>query len=272
MELVIIGAGPVGLWTALQYKYRNPRAIITLYEKRKQYTRKHTVHVDEYSMFLYNSVPLNVLGHVMGLNVDHNYFTTHEIQLYQLERNLRRILIQMGVRFQHKHITHLEYLERKHPQCKLLVVADGSHSTIRQRLWGPDPETLIKQDLQHVVKLTGLTSRPNVSHVCKQVGAKEWLVFTEEEVKVPSTVQVHRFQLQCYMAKSTYTRYKHFHVYLLGDAAIGLPFFRSLNVGLINASLWAMHPGAYRTIHPLRGTWEMVKAHVKNTIFNTFVK
>lgn len=276
MELVIIGGGPVGMWAALQYRFRHPTAEITVYEKRRDRTRKHTVHVDEYSTMLYNAIPLPLLEEMLGQTVSRNVFTSHEIQLFELERRLQRLLLASNVRLRRKEVKCIAQIEKRHPHGHHIVIADGRNSRFRRQYFGDDDKALITQDLQHVVKISEQTEVNLPDHTCKQVGPTEYLVFlrkdeTEANLKLSPNVKTHAFTLQCYMARSCVKQYKRYQMYLLGDAAIGLPFFRSLNVGMINASLWAMHPEAYKTVQPLRGMWEMVKSNVKHTVFNLFM-
>ena len=45
-ELVCIGGGPVGIWTAIQIKKRKPQTDITIYERFETYQRSHVLHLD----------------------------------------------------------------------------------------------------------------------------------------------------------------------------------------------------------------------------------
>ena len=51
MHIAIIGAGPVGLWTAIQIKKRSPDAQVTLFERYDEYKRHHVVSVQRSSLF-----------------------------------------------------------------------------------------------------------------------------------------------------------------------------------------------------------------------------
>lgn len=53
-EIVIVGAGPFGLWTAIQIKKRNPDTSVTIYERYEKYQRSHVLRLDHWSMMLYS--------------------------------------------------------------------------------------------------------------------------------------------------------------------------------------------------------------------------
>lgn len=52
-DIVFVGAGPVGLWTAIQAKKRNPQAQIQVYERYTEYQRSHVLRLEHFSMLLY---------------------------------------------------------------------------------------------------------------------------------------------------------------------------------------------------------------------------
>jgi 2-polyprenyl-6-methoxyphenol hydroxylase-like FAD-dependent oxidoreductase len=48
--IVIVGGGPVGLWTAIQLKKRCPESHIVVYEKYLSYRRSHVLSIDRNSL------------------------------------------------------------------------------------------------------------------------------------------------------------------------------------------------------------------------------
>lgn len=50
-ECVIVGSGPVGLWSAIQILKRTPTASVTLYEKHSTYQRSHVLRLDHGQCF-----------------------------------------------------------------------------------------------------------------------------------------------------------------------------------------------------------------------------
>ena len=49
-DVVIVGAGPVGLWTAVQIKLLRPHNTVLILEKYKEYQRKHLLRLKQASM------------------------------------------------------------------------------------------------------------------------------------------------------------------------------------------------------------------------------
>jgi len=52
-DVVIIGGGPVGLWTAVQVKKRQPDAHVRVYERYGAYQRSHILRLENFSMNVY---------------------------------------------------------------------------------------------------------------------------------------------------------------------------------------------------------------------------
>jgi 2-polyprenyl-6-methoxyphenol hydroxylase-like FAD-dependent oxidoreductase len=52
-NIVIVGGGPVGLWTAIQLKRRRPDLEIRIYERYETYQRSHVLRLEHLSMLLY---------------------------------------------------------------------------------------------------------------------------------------------------------------------------------------------------------------------------
>ncbi|HRE30351.1 MAG TPA: hypothetical protein PLD88_00115, partial [Candidatus Berkiella sp.] len=48
-DVIVVGAGPVGLWSAIQLKLYNPTLNILMLEKHSEYQRSHTVKIDSES-------------------------------------------------------------------------------------------------------------------------------------------------------------------------------------------------------------------------------
>jgi hypothetical protein len=49
-EIVIVGGGPIGCWTAIQAKRRNPELDVTIYERFENYQRDHIMTIRRKSL------------------------------------------------------------------------------------------------------------------------------------------------------------------------------------------------------------------------------
>ena len=52
-DFVIVGAGPVGLWTAIQLKKRASDSRVIIFERYSDYQRSHVIRLDKLSLLLY---------------------------------------------------------------------------------------------------------------------------------------------------------------------------------------------------------------------------
>ncbi|RUR10849.1 NAD(P)/FAD-dependent oxidoreductase [Legionella sp. km772] len=292
-DVLIVGAGPVGLFTAIEMKLHNPRLNITILERNEEYSRHHILHLEKDS--LENSKAYTAFPSVRALN---GFVPTSEIEatFLQLAQELG-VDIQRGI-----NITNRKTLLEQFPTAHTIIGADGAHSTIRKQFFGD--EKIIDNNLQYIVELKyqakGATSRlPVITYVPalgqiahlltenvgklkngttpvslfifvdretydeirktknaqlkdlqntnKRMGTllntiRPWLslrrVAVGEEIILGSEkingVALNIFQ-SAHFAKRLFGK----SIYLVGDAAAGVPFFRALNAGLIAATLTA---------------------------------
>ncbi len=160
-DVVIVGAGPVGLWVAIQIKKRNPEMAVQIYERHKVYQRSHVLRLnlaslgfyskkksDEIETEFYQDVTgksaagvwmgaLRAKAAVLGTNV--------------LEGALKKYAQALGVNIAYEKIETPEDAIARHPECKKFVAADGAKSPLRKKLLGDND---VKQNyLQHVVEV-----------------------------------------------------------------------------------------------------------------------
>ena len=125
-DVVLIGAGPVGLFTAIEMKLHNPDLNIKILERNKEYTRQHILRLEEES--LKNSMAYQKYQEVRALN---GYVPTSEIEatFLNIAQNLN-IEIERGVK-----IIDAKDLFEEFPSAHTIIGADGAHSTIRKQLF-----------------------------------------------------------------------------------------------------------------------------------------
>ncbi len=307
-NVVIIGAGPVGLWSAIQVKKRNPDVKITLYEKYTTYKRNHVLKIQHSSLFFGASRWSNVedemfFNNVFGVTrrrVKRTPLKKSFITTKSIESNLRQWVLDLGCEIVYEEVQTLSDLALRHDEATPVIIADGAHSKLRKEILGD--RDAIRTDLQHIVELKSqLKCTPdtlkanNVNSAIKSqlnslgfeyVGkANDNLtpinlrLFISEELynEVPDATfkspitdpallpialqddlsryaklhglsvdelfvegKVSKLQLSVYHATQFAKTVGKRHCYLVGDAAMGVPYFRSLNCGFVLASRLAM--------------------------------
>ena len=355
-DIVIVGAGPVGLWTAIQIKKRSPDIDIKIYERHSEYQRSHVLKLEHLSMLLYgkNSHDKHekaFLEEVTGKKLNQVFQAAASrdslfIRTHDLEKALKAYANSLGVNIANKKIDSPEDLEKTHPECKTFIASDGAHSTMRTSLMG---EQSVKDfPLQYVVELkyeaqghAGKLSNKEVHKTNEKLSSmafeyvgkeKNGLTpvslrfFIDKETyeslpqasfKAPLKIQdkgipnnlsqdiktyidmrktkagEHFLEGSEKISKLTLSLYKakHFAIksknnknwFLVGDAAMGVPYFRSLNAGMIIGSqlgfiLTRKHLSdgnkirSYNAVSPLDTTWEFTAARGKNMALKTYDK
>jgi len=166
-EIVIVGGGPIGCWTALQIRKRIPGARITVYERKKVYERDHILSIRKSSFFQWSK---NTPKNAAFLSAIFNAQATFNIasglhdggpkirvdlrdvpnSIFAYWRRLPRILDIRTIDFerivkeecQNSDVTFV-YRDMKtpdevmdlHPACTRFIAADGARSKMRTALW-----------------------------------------------------------------------------------------------------------------------------------------
>ncbi len=142
-HVVIIGAGPVGLWTAIQTKILLPGASIVIIEKYREYKRSHVLRLNKMSMIrapahsdlqkLIDRIPS-----VVRTNV--------------LEDELLTLAKKLDITIVYKNITDVgKEIQEMFPDCMAVVGADGSHSITREQIFGGAMS--VKETLKQIVEI-----------------------------------------------------------------------------------------------------------------------
>lgn len=158
-DIVIVGAGPVGLWTAIQLKKRDPELAITMYEKYEEYQRSHVLRLDYWSMILYakqthdphekefyKKITGESFSKIMTQFTKSIYIRTNE-----LESALKNYAHQLGINIQYNKVNSPKEIMELHPEAISFIAADGAKSQMRQMLLGED--SIEDIPLQHIVEL-----------------------------------------------------------------------------------------------------------------------
>lgn len=158
-DIVVIGGGPVGLWSAIQLKKRLPGAGVLVYERHEAYQRSHVLRLDHWSLILYAKVSrdqaeteflADVTGHSLA-GMRTRLAKSLYIRTNDFEAALSRYAQALGIEKRILRVDSPEHARALHPECRLFVAADGSHSALRTALFGSD--ALQTTPLQHVLEL-----------------------------------------------------------------------------------------------------------------------
>ncbi len=161
-KYVIVGAGPVGLWTSIQLKLRQPDAQVIVYEKNPEYVRSHVLRLDNWSMILY-AKNMNISSEFKQhydkfiSEVSQTKYLIPEfskslfIRTNELEDSLKKFAQSLQVNIQYENIESMKMAEEKHPDCKYFIAVDGAKSRLRKEMF---PEKDIQeQTLQNILEV-----------------------------------------------------------------------------------------------------------------------
>lgn len=293
-DVLFIGGGPVGLWTAIQTKLHNHSLKVVILEKHQEYQRKHILNISMSSLRgIPNHEGLKELSRVIK--------ASNNIRTSELEDRLKRIAQDVGIEIRAENVDQPERLKEKFPNTKVFVGADGSHSIVRENIFGG--ELSVEENLQYIAEvkyevhgqgrklntikeayptqkimrsvatehvgsesngITPITLRlfinketyeemapasfKNPYHFAthQEVIAKKlkenimtWLNVKEEVLKEQRVVDSEKItvtRLSIYASKTFVKQDGNATWCLVGDAAFGVPFFRSLNNGLLSGT------------------------------------
>jgi hypothetical protein len=306
LTIAIVGAGPVGLWTAIQIKLRNPQKEIVVFEQYVEYKRKHVIKLQYASLLLYacltnyGFVSL-LIKELLGISfgkILNEPLKSQFISTQTIESLFKELAIFLKIDVQYKKICSFDHLKRLCPDMGIAIFADGARSTLRAEVFGG--QHLDRKDLQYVVEVKyQLNSKKiSIAPLSKRVLEKAKLnfmafeyigkpkedvhpvtlrFFVDQETYESMPVNNHgspldlhstglpeklkgdiktlmiflenandgsssgvpaitTLILSVYAAKSFSTMHEGTPCYLVGDAAMGVPYFRALNSGLLLGS------------------------------------
>jgi 2-polyprenyl-6-methoxyphenol hydroxylase-like FAD-dependent oxidoreductase len=158
-DIVVVGAGPVGLWSAIQLKKRLPGAQVRVYERHVAYQRAHVLRLDHWSLLLYAAADGSPAEQCFVQEVTGKSLTAMRtrfaeslyIRTNEFEAALQRYAQALGIELRHVRIDGTRHARDLHPECSLFIAADGAHSALRTELFGS--EALASTTLQHVLEL-----------------------------------------------------------------------------------------------------------------------
>lgn len=162
-DIVIVGGGPIGCWTALQARRHNPAAEIRIYERYAEYRRDHMVSITPETMetcFSGDGVNAQVRADIEAANENTQAEKKKKppvlIPIKVLENILKNHCAAQGIGFTYARIETPQDAMDRHPECALFVAADGARSAMRAALLGPqdteEKDLLYSVDVKYDVK------------------------------------------------------------------------------------------------------------------------
>ncbi|KTD49756.1 salicylyl-CoA 5-hydroxylase [Legionella rubrilucens] len=141
-DILVIGAGPIGLLSAIEAKLHNPKAEVVIFERNKEYTRHHTLLVDPNAFK--GSHPDERLQAI--LKDFHGPVPTSTI-----ESKLKKLADDLGIKIEYEKIDDPQALLDRFPSAHTLIGADGAHSTVRKKFF--DDKKSVDKNLQYIVEV-----------------------------------------------------------------------------------------------------------------------
>lgn len=151
-KVTIIGAGPVGLWTAIQIKQQDKEGNIgvKIFEKYKEYQRKHGLHIDTANLQSEYNTP-QLTNWIKSLQKNSNASKVVFVSTKELEDKLLELAKSLDIEVVYEAVNTKEKMDEVADDCDILIGADGSHSFVRETVFS-DLE-LVKKDLKFIIEL-----------------------------------------------------------------------------------------------------------------------
>jgi hypothetical protein len=164
VDVVGIGAGPVGLSTALQLKKRNPYLNIHMLEQHSQYKRTQELRLnvdfiddeviqDEIKKRIDDgSVKLNDKTLKISIQILEQILSDRAIALGIIIKNNITFGLNIKNNNPNNYLMTPEKLISSYPNCRTFIGCDGAHSSVRKLIFREDEEILERQDVQFLVE------------------------------------------------------------------------------------------------------------------------
>ena len=322
-QIIIVGAGPIGLWTAIQLKLQRPELEIIIKEKRSEYNRPHPLWLSPQAFADCLKDEQGIITKLIQQLQRNPHISTNKLQ-----KTLADLALSLGVAIDHnQEVQDLKQdILASHPDVDVIIGADSIHSTMHNLIFGD--ENTDKMPLAYAAQIKYQTQGPclpdsNILDMYSLIKQSHYLVsvnhgkFDEQNNTTNVTIQflidkplyealnggqprnapislftealpdcvpakllhdiktqmgyrlVNQENILLNTVKLTTTElpqqrrhrttiYQNGRYYaLIGDAALGLSFFRGMNSGLQLANYFA------KTI---AAQWPAIKRHDQNAL------
>lgn len=141
-DAIFVGAGPVGLYSAIQAKPYQPDLKIIMLERHETYLRHHILRIDKDSYI--NSHPnpefQKVLEPLKGM-----------VPTSTIESALLEYAKSIGIEVLHHKVDSIKALKEETSNARYIIGSDGARSLVRREVF--NDENYVDTNLQHIVEV-----------------------------------------------------------------------------------------------------------------------
>lgn len=194
-EVVIIGAGPVGLWISILFKTHNPNISIIIYERHPTYIRSNNIKLPKGEKFEVPNIPS------IKEMLEKKF-----VPIQEIEHVLKTEADKLNVKIIYEKISSLDQISyQNHQAMKLIVAADGAHSVLRDLIFVEKPlVTNLFNLVQVVYKTHGKAGDMNYF--------KKYAVLKKVDLFVEDTQIENQVNLRFFVSNETFEKVKMFTV------------------------------------------------------------
>ncbi|MCD6039686.1 MAG: uncharacterized protein K0S27_1086 [Gammaproteobacteria bacterium] len=155
-NVVMVGAGPIGLAHAWGIKQLNPAIQIRVFEKYETYQRDHTLrmepeHLAELMRVTDTQQDKELSALLKKLRTNKNILTTELERIFKKKAEESGVQFHCGPEYEIKEDTYLRHLYSSNFLPDLIIGADGTHSAVSRCLFSPDNQ--VKHEFDYVLQL-----------------------------------------------------------------------------------------------------------------------
>jgi len=149
-DVVVIGGGPIGLWTAIQTKFLTGKDVLVL-EKYSEYKRadiRLNINASSFAGAA-DCEPLQALIRKWGNRL---------VPIKEMEDELTKCANEIGVKILNRTVVDPKIVQSQYPTARVFVGADGARSAVRKELFGN--EYKFNTPLQYIAQVQYLIQTP----------------------------------------------------------------------------------------------------------------
>lgn len=196
-DIVFVGSGPIGLWTAIQTKALNPKQRIVMLDKYEGYQRTQVLRIVPSSFFHLANVPeLRAL--------QRSWVKQRFVPIQEMETSLKAVAEKKGIVCQVQNVEDTAILKEQFPRAKHIVGSDGYHSVVREQVFQGNLSS--SESVQHIVQLSyEVKGKTRTCNKIENHMLRKWAnTYTHEHVGRPKKDGVRRVQVRFFVSQEEY--------------------------------------------------------------------